>query len=211
MSRDDTQSPPPRKRGRLIVLEGGDGTGKSTQARLLGQHLNAVVTRQAGGTPFGSKLREITLDSETAGLSDRAEALLYMADRAEHVAALVEPALARGQHVVSDRWAYSTLAYQGYAGGLDPDQLWQVSDWAMQGLWPDVVLLLEVPFEVSAARRSGRQADHYEASGEEFHALVATGYRKMAEADPQRWRVIDASGSVDSVHDAVRAAVADFL
>lgn len=200
-------------RGRLIVLEGGDGTGKSTQARLLGDELNAVVTRQAGGTRFGQRLRSITLAPDTADISDRAEALLYMADRAEHVEAVVEPALASGQHVVSDRWAYSTVAYQGYGRGLSPDELWQVSDWAMNGLWPDVVLLLEVPFDVSVARRSARadKVDHYEASGEQFQDAVTSGYRKMAEADPDRWKIIDASGSIDSVRGAIRDALAPFL
>lgn len=188
------------KRGLLIAFEGGDGGGKSTQVRLLGERLNAVVTRQAGGTPLGQRIREMTLDERTAHIAPRAEALLYMADRAEHVEQVIEPALANGQHVVSDRYAYSSFAYQGYGGSLDVEELRTVADWAMRGVWPDVVVLLEVPLEVGEARRSGRSAtDHYEEAGRELQEKVSAGYHAMAAADPDRWRIIDGRGSIEEV------------
>lgn len=201
------------RRGVLVAFEGGDGCGKSTQSKMLAERLDALLTRQAGGTDFGLKVRTLTLDPATAGISKRAEALLYMADRAEHVDSLVLPTLESGRHVVSDRWAYSTLAYQGFGQGLDVDELRKVSDWAMAGLWPDVVIFLEVPVAEGARRRAVRDGavDHYEAAGSDFHERVMEGYRSLADADPRTWKRIDASGSIDEVHEAVYQAVRPVL
>jgi dTMP kinase len=172
-----------------------------------------VLTRQAGGTPLGSRIRDLTLHPDTADISQRAEALLYMADRAEHVDHLVLPALEAGKHVVSDRWAFSTLVYQGYGRGLDVEELRRISDWAMHGLWPDVVLLIDVPLDIAASRQVQRDAeqDHYELAGRDLQRQVVDGYHELADADPHRWRVIDGSGSVDVVADRVWAAVSPLL
>lgn len=192
------------RRGTLIAFEGSDGSGKSTQAALLAGRLDAVLTRQAGGTPFGERIRTITLEWESAHLSQRTEALLYMADRAEHVDKVVNPALSEGRHVISDRWAYSSLVYQGYGRGLDIEELRHISDWAMKGRWPDVVILLDVPAEVGVQRRAARSInDHYEASGEALQSRVVEGYRTLAAADPERWSVVDGTGTVEDVAERI--------
>lgn len=188
----------------LIAIEGADGSGKSTQARMLADRIDAALTRQPGGTEFGERLREIILHKSSHVLLPQTEAMLFMADRAEHVDKMVRPVLASGRSVVSDRWAYSSLVYQGYGRGLDIDVLRHLSDWAMNGLWPDVVVLLDLPLDVAHARqRSRSELDHYEAEGQRLQSDVMRGYRELAAADPQRWRVVDASGSVDEVHARV--------
>lgn len=199
-------------RGLLIAFEGGDGTGKSTQAKLLARRIDAVLTRQAGGTPFGERVRALTLDDTSAGISSRAEALLYMADRAEHVEALVQPLLASGQNVVSDRWAYASLVYQGHGRGLDVCELREIADWSMHGLWPDLVVLLEVPVEVGLARvHSDGEPDHYEAAGAALQTRVVEGYRALAAADSDRWHVVDGHGHIDDVAERVWAVVDPLL
>jgi dTMP kinase len=189
------------KRGLLIAFEGGDGSGKSTQAAIAAERLGGVLTRQAGGTPFGARLRTIALEPAAAELSLRAEALLYMTDRAEHVQKVVEPALADGFHVISDRWAYSSFVYQGYGRGLDVGELRHIADWAMSGLWPDIVILLDIPLDVGAERRieRGAEEDHYELAGAELQRRVVGGYRDLAAADPDRWTIVDGTGDVDDV------------
>lgn len=197
------------QRGLLVAFEGGDGSGKSTQTALLAERIGAVVTRQAGGTPFGKRLREITLDPQATELSLKAEALLYMTDRAEHVNKVVMPALSGGRHVVSDRWAYSSLVYQGYGRGLNVDELRQVGNWAMDGLWPDVVILLDIPLEVGAARLAARNAeqDHYELAGAELQKAVVNGYHELAAAEPARWLIVDGQGEVEDIAARVWAAI----
>jgi dTMP kinase len=197
-------------RGWFIALEGGEGCGKSTQARRLAERLDAVLTREPGGTAVGERLRALLLDPGTAGLDIRAEALLMAADRAQHVAEVVEPALAAGRHVVSDRSAGSSLAYQGYGRGLHVDQVRHLSDWASDGLWPDLVVLLDVAPEL-AAGRLGRDLDRFEQAGADFHQRVATGFRALAQADPQHWVVVDGAGSVAEVGQRVGEAVAERL
>lgn len=196
-------------KGVLIAFEGGDGSGKSTQAKLLAERLGAVLTRQAGGTVFGARVRELTLDPAFANISPRAEAMLYMADRAELVDELVGPALDDGKTVVSDRWAYSSMAYQGARHGLSVEELRLISDWSMRGVWPDVVVLIDVPAEVGAARAGA--TDHYEASGDSLQAQVREVYQSLAAADPERWRVVDGTQSIEEVAAAVSAAVTPFL
>jgi dTMP kinase len=193
--------------GRFIVLEGGEGSGKSTQARLLADALGAVLTREPGATEVGRRIRDVVLDPAAGlGLDDRAEALLMAADRAQHVAEVVRPALDAGRDVVSDRFSGSTLAYQGHGRGLDLGELAWLSRWAARGLEPDVVVLLDVPREVAAARMGGAP-DRMEAAGAAFHARVLAGYRSLAAADPARWVVVDGTGAVEEVAERVLKAV----
>jgi dTMP kinase len=197
-------------RGRFIVFEGGEACGKSTQSRLLADALDAVATREPGGTPIGARLRELLLDPATVDLEPRAEALLMAADRAQHLGEVVRPALEAGRHVVADRSAFSSMAYQGYGRGLPLDEVRHLSDWAAEGVWPDLVVLLEVPVAV-AAERLGSSLDRMERLGDDFHRRVAGGFRTMAVADPQRWVVLDGGRSVDEVAAAVRAVVRERL
>jgi len=202
--------PPSAGRGCFIAFEGGEGCGKSTQAKRLADHLGAVLTREPGGTQVGVALRAILLDRSTTGLSDRAEALLMAADRAQHVHEVVGPALAAGRHVVTDRFAGSSVAYQGFGRGLDPAEVRRVSEWACDGVWPDLVVLLDLDPAV-AAGRIGPAPDRFEDESAAFHDRVAAGFRAQADAEPDRWTVVDASGSVAQVADAVRAVVEERL
>jgi dTMP kinase len=195
-------------RGRFVVFEGGEAAGKSTQAARLAERLGAVLTREPGGTAAGSAIRALLLDPATAGLDDRTEALLMAADRAQHVAEVVRPALAAGRHVVSDRYVGSSLAYQGFGRGLPVDEVRRLSAWATRGLEPDVVVLLDVPEDVAASRAAERP-DRMEAAGDDFHRRVAAGYRALAAADPRRWAVVDGCGAPGSVAAAVWAVVAE--
>ncbi len=202
-----------------MVFEGGEGSGKSTQAAILARRLHAVLTREPGGTELGARLRDVVLGDVVLGdavlgdgvpadgapLAPRAEALLMAADRAQHVAEVVRPALEAGRDVVSDRFSGSTLAYQGYGRGLDLDDLTGLSSWAADGLLPDLVLLLDVDQEVAAARRC-RPRDRMEAAGDSFHRRVVAGYRELAAADPDRWVVVDGSGTADEVSERVWSA-----
>jgi len=197
--------------GRFIVFEGGEGSGKSTQAARLADRLGAVLTREPGGTAIGGALRALLLDARTTGLDDRAEALLMAADRAQHVAEVIRPALSSGRHVVSDRYIGSTLAYQGFGRGLPVDDLRRLSAWAAAGLTPDLVVLLDVPRELGSTRAAGRAdlaPDRVEAAGDGFHDRVAQGYRALAAADPGRWVVVDGTARTDEVEALVWKSVA---
>lgn len=196
--------------GRFIVFEGGEACGKSTQARLLADALGAVATREPGGTALGVELRQLLLDPATGELDIRSEALLMLADRAQHVASVVRPALDAGRHVVSDRFAGSTLAYQGHGRGLSVDELRHLSDWASVGTWPDLTILLDVPLAL-AAGRVGADPDRFEQAGTGFHTRVHEGFRALAVAEPQTWVVVDGTGSIDEVASAVRRVVTDRL
>lgn len=189
-----------------IAFEGGEGSGKSTQARLLAERLEAVLTREPGGTVVGERIRSVLLDPDVAGLDARAEALLMAADRAQHVAAVVRPALGEGVSVVSDRSAYSSLAYQGHGRGLGVDAVFALCDWATEGLWPDLAVLLDVPTDERSARMHD-PPDRMESAGDAFHAAVAAGFHALAAAEPERWVVVDGQGAVDEVHHRVVAAV----
>ena len=191
----------------LIAFEGGEGTGKSTQAALLAERLDAVFTREPGGTAIGGRIRSLVLDPANQELADRAEALLMAADRAQHVAEVIRPALDAGRIVVTDRFAGSSLAYQSYGRGLPLDEVEQLSRWATDGVWPDLVVLLDVPEEVSEARL-GAERDRMEEVGDGFHQRVVAGFRALGAADPDRWVVVDGTGTVDEVADRVWAAIA---
>ncbi len=193
-------------RGRFIVFEGPDRVGKSTQVERLVAVLGAVATREPGGTAVGAEVRELLLDHRTDGLDPRAEALLMAADRAQHVAEVVAPALAAGRHVVSDRYLYSSVAYQGAGRELGEDRVRELSLWAVDGLEPDLVVLLDAADDPLATRRPG-DGDRLEREGNDFFARVGASYRRQAAADPDRWVVVDARADVEEVHRAVLAAV----
>jgi dTMP kinase len=185
-------------RGRFIVFEGGEACGKSTQARLLAARLDALFTFEPGATELGQLMRQIVLDPDTHHLDARAEALLIAADKAQHVQDIIEPALASGRDVVCDRFVDSALAYQGFARGLDLEQLEGVMEFATGGLRADLVLLLEVPDAVADARL-GKQRDRLESESAAFHRRVRDGFRSLAGADPKRWAVVDGDGSIEEV------------
>jgi dTMP kinase len=187
-------------------MEGIDGCGKSTQARILADRLDAVATFEPGATPLGASLRTLLLDRDGAAVSTRAEALLMAADRAQHVGEVIVPALEAGRWVVTDRFAASTLAYQGYGRGLDRGELAGLVEWATGGLRPDLTVLLDVPLDVAAHRRSGEE-DRMEGEGRTFQQRVAEGYLELASEANGSWLVVDATGSVESVAEVIWEAV----
>jgi dTMP kinase len=196
---------------RFIAFEGGEGSGKSTQARLLADRLDAALTREPGGTPIGAEIRGIVLAADDNGLVDRAEALLMAADRAQHVATVVRPALDIGRHVVTDRYLPSSVAYQGDGRGLGAEVVRRLSLWATEDLLPDLVVLLTVTDTEARARIGGSGRDRLEMAGAALHEAVARSYEAQAAADPQRWVVVDGGGTVAEVQRRVAAAVADRL
>jgi dTMP kinase len=196
--------------GRFIALEGGEGSGKSTQAARLAEALGAVATREPGGTRIGALVRSIVLDPASHDLTDRTEALLYAADRAQHIAEVVRPALAAGRHVVTDRSPLSSIAYQGYGRGIDPDVIRRLSGWAIGGCWPELALLLDIA-PGAALGRLDRSFDRLERAGLDFHERVRDGYLKMAAAEPERWVIVDADQPAGDVAVAVRRAVQERL
>ena len=196
--------------GRLIAVEGVDASGKSTQARLLAESLGAVFTFQFGATGVGAVVRRMLLDPDNDALDDRTEALLIIADKAQHVSEIVGPALRAGQDVVTDRFTASTLAYQGYGRGLDLAELQTMMRFATGGIEPDLNLLLDIPLEL-ASRRLGSSLDRFEGTGDCFLDRVRVGYLTMAAADPAHWAVVDADGSVDDVAARVITTVQERL
>ncbi|MFF1693245.1 dTMP kinase [Streptomyces sp. NPDC058257] len=194
--------------GFFIALEGGDGAGKSTQAEALAEWIRAkghevVVTREPGATPVGKRLRSILLDVSSAGLSHRAEALLYAADRAEHVDTVVRPALERGAVVISDRYIDSSVAYQGAGRDLSPTEIARISRWATAGLVPHLTVLLDVSPE-AARERFTEAPDRLESEPAEFHARVRSGFLTLAAADPGRYLVVDAAQEPEAVTTVAR-------
>ena len=196
---------------RYIALEGAEGCGKSTQAAHLAVELDAVLTRETGGTVIGSRIRDILHDTATTGLAHRAEALLTAADRAQHIEQVVAPALAAGHHVVSDRSVHSTLAYQGYGRQLPIDQIRSINEWAVDGCWPHLAIFLEVDQAVLQQRMQGRQLDRFEQEHPDFHERVVAGFRQMAADDPTHWVIVDGSPAFEEVAAEVRRAVRDRL
>jgi dTMP kinase len=195
-------------RGRLIVLEGSEGAGKSTQAALLAERLGAVLTREPGGTSTGERIRALLLDPSLPVLDARAETLLVLAARAQHVAEVIRPVLDAGRDVVCDRYAGSTLAYQGGGRGLATAELGELSKWATAGLDPDVIVLLTVTPDVAAERLGARGGpDRMEGEGAEFFRRVHESFVALAAGDPTRWRIVDGHGRVDEVGERVATAV----
>ena len=193
--------------GRFVAFEGGEAAGKSTQSARLADRLDAVRTREPGGTPLGGAIRRLFLDPATGDLDARTEALLMAADRAQHVREVVRPALEAGRHVVTDRYLYSSIAYQAHGRGLDPDVVGLLNRWATDGLLPDVVVLLDVPVDVARARVAHVAPDRLESEDVAFHQRVRAGFHAQAEADPDRWVVVDGTAVPDAIAAAVWSAV----
>jgi len=197
--------------GLFVAFEGGDGAGKSTQARMLAESLReagheVVLTREPGGTPAAEAIRHVVLTPEYSGLDDRSEALLYAASRAEHVARLVRPALERGAVVITDRYIDSSIAYQGVGRGLGPDVVGEINLWATRGLLPDLTVLLDVDAGAGLARISSAP-DRLEAEPEEFHASVVEAFRALAGGDPDRYLVLPASGDLRDIASRIASRV----
>ncbi|CAM3519008.1 dTMP kinase [Isoptericola cucumis] len=197
--------------GYFVSFEGGDGVGKSTHVRLLGQWLGeatgreVVTTREPGGTELGVELRRLVMHGDD--MDPRTEALLYAADRAHHVASVVRPALARGAIVVTDRYLDSSVAYQAGGRELGEEEVEGLSLWATGGLLPHVTVLLDLDPVVGAARLSG-EPDRLERAGDDFHRRTRETFLRRAAADPRRWVVVDASAPLDDVQAQVRVDVA---
>ena len=196
---------------RYVVFEGLEGCGKSTHVARLAESLGAVATREPGGTTVGAALRAAMLDPANTSLSPRAEALMMAADRAQHAAEVVRPALAAGRHVVSDRSVYSSLAYQGWGRGLGEAEVRRINDWALEGTWPDLVVLIDAPLDVLTERMKRRELDRFEREDQSFFQRVHDGFRAMAAAEPRRFVVVDGTPSKDEVRAAILAAVRERL
>lgn len=203
--------------GLFITFEGGDGSGKTTQINLLAQWLQSrgqtvVLTREPGGTDLGVELRNIVMHRQ-GFIAPRAEALLYAADRSHHIHTLVRPALERGDTVVQDRYLDSSVAYQGAGRVLDPDEVRELSLWGTERLMPDLTVLLDVPASVAKARQAQteREYDRLEAEAEDFHTRVRESYLALAQAEPERFLVVDGQRPIEEIHQSIITAVSDLL
>lgn len=205
-----------RSSGRFITIEGGEGAGKSTQIARLVSRLEAagktvLRTREPGGSPGAEAIRNLVV----TGAGDRwdgvTEALLMFAARRDHMRATVWPALARGQWVISDRFADSSMAYQGHARGLGPDRIAALYDWTLGDFRPDLTLILDLPVETGLARARARAGDEqrFEGLDLDFHRRIAAGFRAIAAAEPERCRLVDGSGDIETTADRLWTAVAD--
>ncbi len=194
--------------GVFIAFEGGDASGKTTQARRIAAGRGALFTREPGGTELGEMLRDLVLEPTTS-VNLRAEALMIAAARAQHVAEVVEPALARGRDVVTDRFTASSLAYQGFGSGLEIDAVRRLSEFATDGLVPHVTVLIDVPVEVAAGRFVDTR-DRFEREDGQFHERVRQGYLELA-ATNTAWVVIDGTGTLQEVAELVDAALESAL
>ncbi|MBW6529322.1 dTMP kinase [Sphingomonas sp. RRHST34] len=206
-------------RGRFLSLEGGEGAGKSTQARALAAALRergveAVVTREPGGSAGAEAIRALLLEGEPGRWSARAETLLFAAARADHVEKVIRPALDEGRWVICDRFVDSTRAYQGVAGGIDDADVLALHAFGSEGLLPDRTFLLTLSLALGAERSALRDrgaSDRFAARGSDFHAAVATAFAHFAAAEPERFRRIDAAQPPEAVTAAMLAALADWL
>ena len=204
----------PSPAGLFISFEGGDGCVKTTQARLLGAWLagelgvDLCLTREPGGTALGQEIRNLVLHGQDMG--PRAEALLYAADRAHHVATVVRPALERGELVVTDRFIDSSVAYQGMGRALTAQSVRDLSLWATEGLVPHLTVLIDIDPKVGASRFTDAP-DRLERAGDEFHRRTRQAYLDMAAESPQRWVTVDGHGTIEQISELVRAAVVEAL
>lgn len=200
--------------GTFITFEGGEGTGKSTQIALLRGRLEVSghtvrVLREPGGTRAGEAIRSILLDTDSEGLSDSAELLLYEAARAQLVAEVIEPAIAAGEVVLCDRFFDSTVAYQGHGRGLALEMIDQLNSIAAAGMAPDRTVLLDIEVADGLARATRGGADRLECEDMSFHERVRGGFLAIAQAEPERVRIVDATGSVEAVAERIVAVLAD--
>lgn len=198
-------------RGKYIAFEGLEGCGKSTHVTRLATSLNAVATREPGGTEIGAALRSTMLDAKNTSLSPRSEALMMAADRAQHIQQIVLPAIEAGRHVVSDRSVYSSLAYQGYGRQLDMDVLRGFNQWAIQDTWPDLVIYIDVSLDVLLERLKKRELDRFEREDQAFFERIARGFKEMAAQEPGRWLIIDGTPPKDELEITIRHAVTERL
>ena len=206
---------------RFITFEGGDGTGKSTQLKALESHLlgrgkSCLLTREPGGTSLGKMIRQVLLEVGKQPITSPTELFLYLADRAQHIEEIIAPAIARGKIVLCDRHTDSTLAYQGFGRGIDIDLLRRLNDMCSGGIKPDLTFLFDCPAEIGLsrtavrqfrARSDARREDRFEREELEFHKRVRAGFLELARAEPQRFRIIDASRSVAEVTEEVKAII----
>ncbi len=197
--------------GRYITFEGVEGCGKSTHVKRLATHLDALVTREPGGTGVGAMLRAIMADPTNVHLSPRAEALMMAADRAQHLRELVVPTLEAGRHVVSDRSVYSSLAYQGYGRQLDVEELRRFNDFAIASRWPDLVVYIRVDLAVVRKRLEKRVTDRFEREDDSFFLRVIDGFDALASAEPDRWLIVDGSPPKDELEIIIRNGVRERL
>jgi len=201
-------------RGLFVTFEGSEGSGKSTQIRTLAEFLReqgygVVLTREPGGTPIGDQVRRILLDHANEKMHPRTEVLLFLASRAQHVEELIRPALKAGKIVLCDRYADSTLAYQGYGRGENVDQLRRLIDYATGGLWPDLTFWLDLPVEEGLARLNNKNRLDSEALA--FHKRVREGYKRLAQAEPHRWVRIDGTLTRAEIQEQIRKILLERL
>jgi len=212
---EDGERLPQRPAGLFISFEGGEGSGKTTQARLTAiwlreQGYDVVTTHEPGATKIGMRLRALLLDTTHAGMSAQCEALLYAADRAEHVTKVIDPALWRGAVVITDRYTDSSLAYQGAGRGLSASAITRINTWATDGRVPDLTILLDMDPEAGLSRRTS-SADRLEAEPIEFHRRVRAGFLDLAHAAPDRYLVIDATASIDQISERIKDGIREVL
>lgn len=205
-----------KTKGLFITFEGVEGSGKSTQIDLLTEFLSekgheVVSTREPGGTAIGDKIRKIVLNPDFTEMDFKTEALLYAANRAQHVTEVIAPALAQGKIIISDRYTDSSLAYQSFGRGLDQKKVENISEWATRGLEPNLTILLDIPADKGLRRTSRSLADRIEQENIEFHDRVSRGFLKLAKRFPKRFKVIDATKDVDQIHQEVVKLVQKLL
>ena len=202
------------ERGLFITFEGADGCGKTTQLRLLAEDLKSkgydvVITREPGAMGLGEKIREILLNYDGA-VSDRCESFLFLADRAQHIDMIINPAVLNGKIVLCDRHTDSSVAYQGYGRGLPVERIKMLNDLAVNGRYPDITLVFDVDVETSMTR-VGDEKDRMESAGMEFFNRVRNGYLEIAKQEPDRVKVLDARKSIEEIHSDVKKLIEGLL
>jgi dTMP kinase len=207
-----------KSKGLFITFEGVEGCGKSTQAKLLqtwlkGRGHQVVLTREPGGPSISEKIRRILLDNRNKGMSDLTELMLLEASRAQHLAQVIVPALKAGQIVICDRFADSSTAYQGYGRGMDIDMVNNLNKIAVDGYWPDLTLVIDLPIEIGFVRARARKRglDRMETQTKNFHRKVSRGFKAIAQSDPQRIKILDGKFPPDVIHGAVRQMVLNII